>query len=454
MFVRRKKDMRLSLRYILLPVLVISLLASCATSKQLTKKAGVEEGRGNYLDALNLYYEAFQKKQENRSAKKGIKRMAQTILDEYMESAVLAYNSNQIEDAFYHADRADRFLDKVQKMKVELDVPENWVQSYTQIHNAYAKQLYLYAAEELDKRNYGEARESLNILEALNPNYAGLENLKKSVLVAPDYDKAVDFYTGKNYVSAYKSFTSVEESYPGYRDTRTYLNDLIKQHSITLGVLPFTNNSGVENLEAVLQAKIMNGIIQEKSPLMALLNAETLLKRIEEFQADSSSEQVTVVSQLGGNMLLRGEAVSYQFSEKPEVREKKTAYEKETIVRINPFNGARYSEDQFREVSYYDHTFEKTVTVQIRYSLISAVDGTEIYSTTITRSAINQVTYGKYDGDSEKLYPALSGYGDLAKWRRKFSASSDLKSADELILLVLDQIALEVIQGIKTHTIE
>lgn len=444
----------------ILSVVLVFSGFSCRTSKQLTKWASEEERRGNYVEALNLYFEAFQKKKENRQARRGLNRTAENLVEEYLDEQKKYHESGDWELSYDAYEKAVRFRERMKSGNIKVTIPDENDKIQEITREKYARQLYQEAASALEHKEYGTAQQKLDKIVSVYPSYPNVSGLRTAIKAAPSYDKAIDAYRNGHYSDALKSLYEVSNVAPGYRDSDKLKESILQQHSVKLAVLPIANKSETSYVESVLEARLYSELFSLNEPLLTVTDKDRTKKILEDlkiYTIDPTNDTLlaSVGRRSGGSQVFLGEVMNVKYELDKPSEKSRTAYTRENVIRIDPWTGARYQESQYREVTYKEVTVENRVTLIFRFKIVDTQTGKISWADAITKSVINQVKYAEYSGDPETLYPSTT-YMDgieLKRWRSIFKANKDVKSENDMVAILLEEISKLAARAIRDNLV-
>ena len=154
------------------------------------------------------------------------------------------------------------------------------------------------------------------------------------------------------------------------------------------------------------------------------------------FVDESSAAEIGKL--LGAKTAIAGKVISFS-SQRPSLKqEQKQAFESYIIEKTNPDTEKTYKETKYRKVDYTEYTGNIEVRIGFQFKVISLQTSEVLFSDIIELSSKDKVSYSRYKSDLNKIYP-MSGSNvnksnySVKRFRKQFSARSELKNEDELV---------------------
>jgi tetratricopeptide (TPR) repeat protein len=424
-------------------LLLSSILFSCHGAKYYLKEAQRYEKEKDYDNAVANYAEAYSIDPSDRDAKKGFKKTGQKLLDQLIDNMQETYNNKNYKDAMDQYQKIDKYYNKVKDRGIDLNFPDSIRNIYSQSKQNYASGLYSDASAAITVGNYSKAKTSLDELRQLDPGYEGLQALEKALVVDPMYMDGLNAYNKGQKLIAIQYFTKVNNQYPGYRETTTYLNELSKLPKQSISFFPIENKSRELGLDRLVYKGVERKLLEMQSALFTVADEtmvqNELLKANKNSQPPYDDNTIVQISKTLGVTKAVQITVS-DLTEDPLANSEsfQMAYVREKVVYWDPYYG-QTTNYQWRETKYKEIEEGVKYAIFIKLRIFDPVTGALVYNDIITKSVISKVKYAKYDGDYNDIYPTM-GYisqTELNKWRARFTAVSDKKSKEELINILV-----------------
>jgi tetratricopeptide (TPR) repeat protein len=436
-----------------------TLHTSCAQSvNKLLKRAAELEAEGNFRDATNTYNEALFRSPGHKTARTGLQRSSQFVLDDMLSTFWRSFNLENYEQAIQEYQLAKAFERRVATQQIRLEWGPQYDGYYREAITNRSKVLFQEAAKAIDGRNYTQAAKLVRDIQQLQPEYPGLEQLKLALDVDPLYNQALDALRNNQPGLAISLLNQVSAKVPDYRDTKTLMAQLRNTNQLRIAMLPIEDYSGQLNTGRELSSHIINQILALRNPLIQLIDREYTERILEEqkFGLSGLVDERTAANAgriVGGSTVLVGVITNVTLHNPGPERERRTAYLRERVQYIDGFTGMRMSNWQFRETLYEEIKEETKVTITFKYRLLSTETGRILDSDVITRSVINTVRYAQYSGPINELFPTAGNISssELQRWRQRFDQKGDIKPVDQLMNIVQEDIAKEVAAKINLN---
>src|SRR5687768_3324884 len=252
-------------------ILILStILFSCHGAKYYLKEAQKYEKERDYDNAVANYAEAYSIDPNNKDAKKGFKKNGQKLLDQLINGMVDSYNSGNYKEAMDQSVKIDKYYNRVKDRGIDLNYPDSIRNIYTLSKQNYATGLFADASSAISTGNYSKAKTSLEELRQLDPGYEGLQNLERALEVDPIYMNGVNAYNKGQKLIAIQHFTKVNNIYPGYRETTTYLDELGKLPKQSVSFFPVENKSREMGMDRSVYRGVEKKLQEMQSPLFSI----------------------------------------------------------------------------------------------------------------------------------------------------------------------------------------
>jgi tetratricopeptide (TPR) repeat protein len=424
-------------------LLLSTIFFSCHGVKYYLKEAQKYEKEKDYDNAVANYAEAYSMDASNREAKKGFKKTGQKLLDQLIDNMLDSYNSKNYKDVMDQSVKIDKYFERVKDRGIDLNYPDSIRNIYTQAKQNYASSLFADASNAISSGNYSKAKSSLEELRQLDPGYDGLQNLERALEVDPTYMNGVNAYNKGQKLIAIQYFTKVNNIYPGYRESKTYIDELSKLPKQSVAFFPVENKSREMGIDRSVYKGVEKKLLEMQSALFTV--ADENMVQNELLKAGKNSQppydDATIVQIAKTLMVTKAIQITVsELSEEPLTNSEnfQMAYVREKVVYWDPYYG-QTTNYQWRETKYKEIEEGVKYAIFIRLRIFDPVTGSMVYNDIITKSVISKVKYAKYEGDYNDLYPTM-GYisqTELTKWRNRFTAETDRKSKPELIDILL-----------------
>ncbi len=423
-------------------LLAVLVLASCQSSKHFAKLGAKQEAAGLMHEAASSYYISLQKKRTNLDAQIGMKKSGQLLLNEMLNEFAKQKNFGTNRSAVDAYHKAKNYRDQVQGVGITLQLADFYESDYIAAKNALLIELYEAGTNLLEEQKYQDAEAKFAEIRALDPNYKDSQELGDIAYLEPLYSKAKGDMDIEHYRAAHANFLKVLQRKPTYKDAASLSKQCIDRGMYTIALLSFENASGVQGLDAKVSAYTLEAMTDIKDPFLRVVNRENMQAIIDEqkLQLSGVIDQNTAVQVgelVGAQALLTGTVLSYSEKKGTLRSKQRDGYTEYQEKVLNKEDGKYYYQTRYKPSTYTEYYNSNSCTISFQYKLISLKTG-EIIKTEIVEKVLNdEVLYGKYEGDSAKLYPAGQSAPNLnAKDKQALmglmNGRQDLRSSAEL----------------------
>ncbi|MEY3398080.1 MAG: hypothetical protein RL220_674 [Bacteroidota bacterium] len=445
------------MKYVI-PLLFITLaLYSCSGTKHYTKLGLKQEENGLTEEAAGSYYIALQKKRTNVDAQIGMKKTGQLVLNNKLNEFSKARNFGSKKDAVYSFHTARDYRDKIKGVGVNLDLAEFYVQDYNSVKEAYMYELYEEGTSLLEEEKFQEAEKRFNEIKMLDPNFKDAGELGDIAYLEPLYSEASKSMEAGMYRKAYEGFEKVIARKSSYKDAVKLKQECLDKGTYTIALLPFTNASGTEGMDAKISAYTLEALTKINDPFLRIVDREHMQAILTEQKLQLSGvvdEQTAVqVGQLvGAQAILTGTVLSYEASSGQLKSTSRTGYESYREKKVNA-EGQEYFETKYKKVNYNEYYNQSSCQLSFQYKLISLATGELLKTEILEKQVKDEVLYATYQGDSNNLYPATQSGPNLNAGDRKALLSmiqgrQQLKSSSQLSNDVFETLSRSMSQQI------
>lgn len=391
--------------------LISIFLMACHGSKYFTKMAVKQETAGLTTEAANSYYNALLKKRTNIDAQIGMKKNGQLLLNQMLGEFAREKSFGSNQKAVYAYHKARDYKSKIQGVGITLDIAEFYVQDYENVKAAYLTELYEAGTTLLEQEKFAEAETKFSEIRTLEPNYKDSKDLADIAYMEPLYSAAVRAMDIKHYREAYDGFNKVMARKVDYKDAKAKSKECIEKGTYTIALLPFENATNSTGLDAKVSAYTLEALTSINDPFLRIVDREHIQAILQEqkLQLSGVVDDATAVSVgqlVGAQAILTGTVLNYNTKNGQLRSATREAYEAYKVKKLNEQDGKYYYETRYKPVNYVEYSNSNSVSISFQYKMINLQTGELIKTEIIEKSVIDQVTFGKYEGNANELYPA------------------------------------------------
>ncbi|MCH2215183.1 MAG: CsgG/HfaB family protein [Flavobacteriales bacterium] len=438
---------------------LISAMGGCTTSKSLSKKAEKLEEAGLYSDAALFYYNALIKNRNNVNARIGLSKMGQRLLNNKIDKFTKTRALGEDKEAVYAYLDAKEYLEKINRLGIELEYPRYIDEDYEDVKEAYVKELYDESNDLLADKKFDQASSLLKEIERLSPGYKDVSSLKNTAVNEPLYLDALQHFDAGRYRLAYYEFDEVYSIDPNYKDAA-----ILKEECLDLGKFPVAiskleNGTKFSQVDERLSAFIVTGLSSINDPFLRIVERDNLDLILKEQKMSLSgivdqNTAVEVGSLLGAKAIITGKVISFSEKRGKLKVTQKNGYEGYQVKLMNKETGKNYYQTRYKPVTYKEYYNANEVNISFQYKAISLETGEVLFSEIAEKKVSDEVYYASYEGEAMNLFPAskegvLSGKMDKKRLLDMLRADRNLHSTEELANNAYTKIATDLSSEIK-----
>jgi tetratricopeptide (TPR) repeat protein len=409
----------------IIAVILIALTgAGCSGSRSYAKKAGKLDNAGLYAEAADMYLQAVQRNQKNVDAKIGLKKTGQMVLNDRLSNFFKATAMGSRADAVNTYLEARQYQETVQRLGVQLEIPDHFRTDFERVKGEYLIDLYNEGQALMDKQDFRSAENVFGKISRLEPNFKDASSLQTVAYLEPLYRAGKADLEAGRYRKAYDELNRVVERDPAYKDAAALRQESLLKGQFNIAVLPFTNSSGRPEMAPKVQAFAITALAETRDPFIRLVDRENMDRILEEQRLGLSGvvdEQtaVRVGNLMGAQAVLMGTLIEYR--EEPGTLRKSTrdGFESFRVEETNAETGEKYFVTRYRPVKYTEFFQENKIHVSFSYRLVSLETGEVLLSQIVDRQADDHVYYAAYDGKTDLLHPMKNGAVDASDRARR-----------------------------------
>lgn len=449
------------------PHIVIGLLlwmfgVGCYNSKYYTKIATKQEVAGLVTEAAENYYSALQKNRTNVDAQIGMKKSGQLVLNSLLNDFAKQKNFGSDKEAVYAYIAAQNYRDKIQRVGVNLMIADYYDNDYRTVKNSYLLSTYEEGTELLELQKYAEAEARFAEIRKLDSNYKDTKELSNIAYLQPLYSEGKILMGKEYYREAYNRFEKIIARNPSFKDAKQLRDECLEKGTYTIAVLSFDNASRVKGVDAQASAYALTALSSIQDPFIRVVDRSSLEAVLEEqkFQLSGVIDEntaVTVGQIVGAQALLTGTVLTYSETKgnlRSKNRDAYQAYQEKYLGE----DGNYYLRTNYKPTSYTEYYNSSTVNLSIQFKLTDLKTGQLIKTDIVNKEVMDEVLYGRYDGELANLFPAAQNGPNLQNQSKRalnglFQSRQVLKSPSELATTtytnVANQISNSILQAVK-----
>lgn len=452
------------IRFYFIFVLIATLLTSCHGTKYHTKIAVKQETAGLTNEAANSYYTALTKKRTNVDAQIGMKKNGQLVLNQMLGEFAREKSFGSNKNAVYAFHKARDYKNKIQGVGVTLDIAEFYLQDYNNARDGYLMELYEEGTTLLEQEKYNEAEIRFKEIKNFDPNFKDSKDLADIAYMEPLYSAGLKALEVKHYREAYEKFDQVITRKPDYKDAKNLKKECLDKGTYTIALLSFENATNTTGLDAKVSAYTLEALTSINDPFLRIVDREHMQAILQEqkLQLSGVVDEATAVNVgqlVGAQAILTGTVLNYSTRNGQLRSQNVNAYEAYKVKKLNSEDGKYYYETRYKPVTYTQYSNSNSCSVSFQYKLINLKTGELIKTDIIEKSVIDEISYARYDGNANELYPASGNNVSFNQNERKslmgmLNSRQELKPSgelsNELFNVISKQLSNEIGKTVKT----
>jgi tetratricopeptide (TPR) repeat protein len=432
-------------------VFLVTLFASCHSSKHFYKVAAKQEAGGLVNEAAESYFTSLQRKRTNVDAQIGMKRTGQLVLNNLLNDFSKYKNFGDQKSAVYAYRQANNYKERIQSVGVSLLLSDIYERDYQESKGTYLKGLYDEGNLLLEEKKFAEAEQKFNEIKQFDPSYKDTGNLGDIAYLEPLYQQGKLAMTMEHYREAFDAFEKVIAKKSSYKDASILRKECIEKGRFTIALVDFKNTSGTPGMETKVAAYTLKALTSSNDPFLHVVDRDNLQNIINEQHLQMTgiideNTAVTVGELIGAKAILTGTVLGYSEKKgtlRSKQREGYTTYQERVLNRTD---GKYYMQTLYKPCTFTEYYNSNSCTVSFQFKLTNIKTGEIIATEIIERTLNDEVIYGRFDGDVNTLWPAGQGGPNMNQNDRKalmamMNARQELKSSGDLANSLFGQVS-------------
>lgn len=448
-----------SFRLILIFTLAFGVI-SCA-SKHYQKLALKNEQAGLYEDAAELYLQSLAANKNNIEAKIGAKKNGQIALDRKLSDFSKAYAAGQSRNAVFFYIAAKNYKEKFDGNGISLDFPQSYEEQFGEVKNLNIEENYREGVKLLSEEKFAESETLFKEIIYLDGKYKDVNDLYRTAHYEPLYRQGKKLYENKTYRKSYYIFTSIVNETGGYKESEQYKSDALEAATFTVLVKEFDYKFDAKLASRIRSAMIAR-MINSENPFLKIVD-ESYDRDIQREQQKVFDGKVNINSdiQLGkvltNNAVLKGKIIQAGGTTGNLNSYERKGFLKKTFEVKDKTTGVVTTKVEYDKVKYKEFVQTNSVICVFAYQLIATETGEILVSDEINLTNEDQMNFASYESEYKNVYPGYwerqqtdsdkdavnTSYSDYSKLQSLFSAKRTIKSVEQMMGEVVDQIALK-----------
>jgi hypothetical protein len=445
---------------LLLVFLFGSVLFSGCASRRYEKLALKNEQAGLFEDAADLYLQSLAANKDNIDAKIGARKTAQIVLDRKLSDFSSAYSAGKVHDAVFYYVTAKTYTEKFAASGVLLEFPTSYEEQFNEVKNISIEEKYRQGVKLLDDEKFAESEILFKEIIDLESNYKDVNDLYKIAHYEPLYRQGKKLYENKTFRKAYYTFAVIVNETGDYKEALQYRNDALEAATFIVMVNEFEYKQDMKLASKIRNAMIAQ-MINSDNPFLKVVDAsfekETESKRGKVVESNVKSEPDQGDKKLKNNAILKGKIVMADISNGRLVSAQKKGFNKRTYEVIDKATGVKSTKVEYDKINYSEYNQSNSASCVFSYQLVSAETDEVFVSDEIRLDGNDELHYASFTGETQNIYPGFwespkgnspkdlisNSNQDYSNLQRLFAAKRTIKSGEQMMNELVDQIALK-----------
>ncbi len=451
------------MKKLLLFLSIILLVASCA-SKRFTKKAVKFEEAGLYEDAAEYYYQAVKKKDSNVDAKLGLRKTGQMTLDKKLAGFTASYKQSDYKKAVYNYLDAEKYYNKVNSVKVELDFPEYHKEYYEEAKGDYLNKKYADGVDKLNREDFTAALTVFEEIKGIDANYKDVKDLYITAKYEPMYRDASQFLETGLYRKAYYTYETIIKGAGSYKQSVALKDEAQEKGTITVLVNDLTyRNTRQRETAGKITSDLKGQLSSLNNPFLRIIDPASLNVDIYE----NGQMNMQAANLAGIKAILSGSVTEVRTVNGRLKKDEKRGYIK-NVTKTKDKEGNEIEKVSYTKTIYHEYSKSTNARLSMSYKLVSTEDNSVLVSDQISRSNSDKIHYAAYEGDKKKLIPGYWKYkdrsssedvkkdnkSDINKLQNLLKADKNIKPAQTLLNELMNRSVKEITNKVDKYNPE
>lgn len=445
---------------LLLFFLFASVLFSGCASRRYEKMALKNEQAGLFEDAAELYLQSLTANKDNIDAKIGARKTGQITLDRKLSDFSSAYSAGKVNEAVFYYLTAKTYAEKFAASGVLLEFPSSYEEQFREVKNISIEEKYRKGVKLLDDEKFAESEVLFKEIIDLESNYKDVNDLYKTAHYEPLYRQGKKLYENKTFRKAYYTFAIIVNETGDYKEASQYRNDALEAATFVVMVNEFDYKQDMKLASTIRNAMIAQ-MINSDNPFLKVVDAsfgkETDYKRkkVVDDRATEQNNQPNIP--VKNNAILKGKIVMAGINNGRLISEQKKGFIKRTYETIDKTSGLKSTKVEYDKINYLEYSQNNSANCAFSYQLVSAETGEVLVSDEISLNSRDEFYYASYNGETQNIYPGFwkslkgdspedvinTSYQDYSGLQKRFAAKRSIKSGEQLMGELVDQIAMK-----------
>jgi len=208
---------------------IISLLFAGCAVKKMTKQAGQFEGAGMFKEALEMYYQALQKKPGKAELKIALNRTGQIYYEDLATEVKNSFNRGEYKETVYYYMEAADLISKFKRAGINLKPDQAADRYFGDAKDYYLDDRYNLGLKHITDQEFNEAKAVFNEIFNIDPDFKDTRTYLNEATFEPIYRQGNQYFVDGRYMDAYNNWERIYQQEKNYKDTRDRMDQALNE---------------------------------------------------------------------------------------------------------------------------------------------------------------------------------------------------------------------------------
>ena len=417
------------------------LLLCCSGSQAMFEKGQKLEKAQLYKEASTFYLDAIRRDNDNIEAKIALSRVANLVVDKYIEDIKNQYRLKKNKDLVYLYIEAREYLDELKKANLDLSMDAESTSYFEDAKVKYSNDLLVKGKTYLDEENFTMAAKIFSEVVEIYPENDKARNNLKIATDEPIYRDGVSSMNDKQYRKAYYKFSRIED----FKNSKNLKQLCLEKGSLWVYIGTFDKSGFISmNIDVIIKSNVTKRLKNYDDPFLNL------------YDQVSNSKPI-----YGTKVVLNARVNRVDKKQSPLYQNVRKGWDRVRFV-YQDINGQDSIVYKYNKVYYYEYKSTKTINVEVSFAMNSHDSNNLVFEDLVNKKAQDNIRYIEYAGDIDNLFPGnwqyanqdspidyiSKSYGDIRSVRALYSGRRYFASDNDLSKGILNSISKVIVKKV------